>query len=545
MNYDSLFALQRTVLVLLPEAILVLAAVVLITTAPFVRIPRRIAVGASALAMLAALVALFALRNTGTDAIAYSAVALNDALSGYARLAFLVTGLILLGLAHDQVGEERAAEFFGSLLLINAGAMLVASSNELVFLFVGLELVSIPTYLLLYLPRRTPATQEAVTKYFYLSVFSSALLLFGLAYLYGLTGVGNLKAAGYLLHSFDPAAASPAPLAFGVIAVLFVMAGLGFRVAAVPFHFYAPDVYQGAPTVIAAMLAWIPKGVGFVAMLRVLTTVLGGTGALPEKAVILTWVLAVATMVLGNTMALIQNDLKRLLAYSSIAHAGYLLIGICVAFVDPAGVAGPYLGAQGVLFYLGMYSLMTLGAFGVILALSSPMRPVEAVDDLAGLGRTRPLAALAMALCLFSLAGIPPLAGFWGKFSIFASALSVNGSESMVRMFRLLAVIGVVNAAIGAYYYLRIVVVMYLRSPQGEPLTPRAGWPTVLAVGTCASLSLLLGLFPDPINRASREAAVHAMARPEPVLAPEAGRVLTEVATAEESRVLAAAEAGR
>jgi NADH-quinone oxidoreductase subunit N len=252
-------------------------------------------------------------------------------------------------------------------------------------------------------------------------------------------------------------------------------------------------------------------------------------------------------MVLGNTLALVQNDLKRLLAYSSIAHAGYLLIGICVAFVDPAGVAGPYLGAQGVLFYLGMYSLMTLGAFGVILAVGSPKRPVEAVDDLAGLGRTHPMAALAMALCLFSLAGIPPLAGFWGKFSIFASALSVTGSDSMVRMFRLLAVIGVVNAAIGAYYYLRIVVVMYLRSPQGEPLSPRAGWPTVLAVGTCASLSLLLGLFPDPINRASREAAVHAMARPEPVLTPqeEAGRVLTDSAGAGDGSALAAAEAGR
>ena len=478
--------------------------------------------------MLIALAVLFLLRDTGTDAIAYGAVALNDALSGYSRLVFLVTGLILLALAHDQVGEERACEFFGSLLLVNAGAMLVAASNELVFLFVGLELVSIPTYLLLYLPRRTPTTQEAVTKYFYLSVFSSALLLFGLAYLYGLTGVGNFKAVGYLLHSVEAGSAGQAPLAFGVIAILFVMAGLGFRVAAVPFHFYAPDVYQGSPTIIAAMLAWVPKGVGFIAMMRVLTTVVGGGGELAEKAVLLTWILAVATMVLGNTMALVQNDLKRLLAYSSIAHAGYLLVGIAVAFVDPISLANtPYLGAQGVLFYLGMYSLMTLGAFGVILALSSPMRPVESIDDLAGLGRTRPLAALAMALCLFSLAGIPPLAGFWGKFSIFASALSVEGSESTVRLFRLLAVIGVVNAAIGAYYYLRIVVVMYLRNPQGEPLTPRAGWPTVLAIGTCASLSLLLGLYPDPINRASREAAIHAMARPEPVVVAPVVPVLT------------------
>lgn len=528
MSTESLFTFQRTLLVLLPETILVLTAVILITAAPFLKIPRQIAAIISALSMLAALAVLFLLRDTGTDAIAYGAVALNDALSGYSRLVFLITGLILLALAYDQVGEERACEFFGSLLLVNAGAMLVAASNELVFLFVGLELVSIPTYLLLYLPRRTPSTQEAVTKYFYLSVFSSALLLFGLAYLYGLTGVGNFKAVGYLLHSVEAGSAGQAPVAFGVIAILFVMAGLGFRVAAVPFHFYAPDVYQGAPTIIAAMLAWVPKGVGFVAMLRVLTTVVGGGGELAEKAVLLTWILAVATMVLGNTMALVQNDLKRLLAYSSIAHAGYLLIGITVAFVDPISAgSSPYLGSQGVLFYLGMYSLMTLGAFGVILALSSPMRPVEAIDDLAGLGRTRPLAALAMALCLFSLAGIPPLAGFWGKFSIFASALSVEGSESTVRLFRLLAVIGVVNAAIGAYYYLRIVVVMYLRNPQGAPLTPRAGWPAVLAIGTCASLSLLLGLYPDPINRASREAALHAMVRPEPVVLVPVVPVLT------------------
>lgn len=532
MSTDALFAAERTLTVLLPEALLVLAALAMMTAGAFVRRPRRFWCVAAAGATVAALLALIALRHTGTDAVAFGAVALNDALSGYARLGFLLTALVLLGLAHDQVDDARAAEFFGALLMLHAGAMLVASANELVFLFVGLELVSIPTYLLLYLPRRTASTQEAATKYFYLSIFSSALLLFGLAYLYGLTGIGNFKGLGYVLNA---AGGPKPPLAFGLIALLFVMAGLGFRVAAVPFHFYAPDVYQGSPTVIAALLAWVPKGVGFLAMLRVLTGVLGGSGVLADRAALLTWVLAVATLVLGNTVALLQDDLKRLLAYSSIAHAGYLLIGVAVAFRDPLHGPGPYLGTQSVVFYLATYALMTLGAFGVILALSTPERPVETIDDLAGLGRTRPVPALALALCLFSLAGIPPLAGFWGKFQVFASAFAVTDAQD-APMFRILAVIGVVTAAIGAYYYLRIVVMMYLRSPYGEPPAGHPAWPTALAVGACASLSLLLGLYPEPINRAARESAVAALERPEPTAPPVAVEAVTLSAPTPEAR---------
>ena len=204
----------------------------------------------------------------------YGSIVAADALSAYARLGLLLAGLIVLALAHDQVAPERAAEFFGALLMIHAGALLVVSANELVFLFVGLELISIPTYLILYLPRRNATTQEAATKYFYLSVFSSALLLFGLAYLYGLTGVSNLKALAYLTHWGGGALGQPQPH-LATVALVFVMAGLGFRVAAVPFHFYAPDVYQGSPASMAALLAWLPKAVGFVAILRVLAAVFG------------------------------------------------------------------------------------------------------------------------------------------------------------------------------------------------------------------------------------------------------------------------------
>jgi NADH-quinone oxidoreductase subunit N len=506
---DALSIAQRTLLVLLPEFLILATAIVMMTAGAFVRLPRRVWALAAAGGLVAALVALVALRGTGTAEILHGAVVLNDALAGYTRLGFLVTGLLLLAMAHDQVDDARAAEFFGALLMVHAGAMLVATANDLVFLFVGLELVSIPTYLLLYLPRRNRLTQEAATKYFYLSVFSSGLLLFGLAYLYGLTGVSNLKALGYILQN----APTAAPRSFGLIAALFIVAGLGFRVAAVPFHFYAPDVYQGSPTIIAALLAWVPKGVGFVAMIRVLTAVMGGANPMTDRVVLLAWVVAVATLTLGNTVALWQDDLKRLLAYSSIAHAGYLMIGVAAALRNGPADAPAYLGTQGIIFYLAAYGLMTLGAFGVILALHTPERPVERVDDLNGLSQTRPLAALALALCLFSLAGVPPLAGFWGKYYVFAAALSAGGPAD-TRMFQVLTVIGVLNAAIGAYYYLRLIVAMYLRPPVGEPVAPRAGLTTSLAVGACAFLSLALGFFPNPIARASREAAVAATAQP-------------------------------
>jgi NADH-quinone oxidoreductase subunit N len=354
-------------------------------------------------------------------------------------------------------------------------------------------------------------TQEAATKYFFLSIFASALSLYGLAFLYGLTGVSNLKALGFLCQTMP----GIPQLQFGLIAVVFIMAGMGFRVAAVPFHFYAPDVYQGSPTVVAALLAWVPKGVGFVAILRLLTAVFGGPDGLANKAVVLAGVIAAVTLIVGNTVAILQKDLKRLLAYSSIAHAGYLMIGVTVAFHNDASTVPNFLGGQGVLFYLTAYALMTLGAFGVIIALDSPDRPIVTIDDLSGLARTHPLFALAMTLCLFSLAGVPPLAGFWGKFYIFASAFAV-GSDEETRWFRILALIGVVNAAIGAFYYLRIVVAMYLRPVNDRPPQPETGWPTAVAVSACAALSLWFGFFPQPIAGVAREATIAAISYPAP-----------------------------
>jgi len=521
---DAYSVATQTLKVLLPEFLLILTATVMMTAGAFVRLPRRVWAAASAGAIVVAIFALILLRDTVTDP--YSAVALNDPMSGYARLFLLLTGLILLAFAHDQVDDARASEFFGSLLMINAGAMLVASANEMVFLFAGLELVSIPTYLLLYLPRRNAATQEAATKYFFLSIFSSALLLFGLAYFYGLTGVTNFKALSYLLLHAD--AATSVPRALGLIAVLFVMAGLGFRVAAVPFHFYAPDVYQGSPIVVTALLAWVPKAVGFLAMIRALTAVVGGL-SWSSQAMELAWIIAAVTMTLGNAVALLQENLKRLFAYSSIAHAGYLMVGVTVAFRQGPGTESAFLGGEGVLFYLVAYALMTLGAFGVILALDTPERPVEKVDDLSGLAWTNPAMALAMGLCLFSLAGVPPLAGFLGKFWIFASALTSDKPDGPA-VLRWLAILGVLNAAAGAYYYLRIVVVMVFRPAATPPLQPRTPWPTAAAVGACATLSLLLGLYARPVLVAVRKSAVAAIAHPDPLPAGSPPAAVTSAA---------------
>ncbi|MDX2036016.1 MAG: NADH-quinone oxidoreductase subunit N [Isosphaeraceae bacterium] len=501
MSLNALESSQQTLLVLLPELILLATATVMMTAGVFVRVPRRVWAGVSTVALFVSFVVLVLLIGKSTDAL--QSPVLNDALSVTGRLLFALSGFVILGLAHDQVDDARAPEFFGSLLFIHAGAMLTAGANELVFLFIGLELVSIPTYLLLYLSKRNNASLEASTKYFFLSIFASGLLLFGMAYLYGLAGVSNLKALSALLTL-----PNLPDVRFALIATLFIVAGLGFRVAAVPFHFYAPDVYQGSPTLLAGLLAWLPKGVGFFAMLRLLTGVLAATTPTTslDNAIAITWIISAITMTLGNTVALSQNNLKRLFAYSSIAHAGYLMIGIVVSFRNASSVSALTLGAEGLIYYLSAYAFMTLGVFGVILALNTGDRAVETVDDLSGLRQSHPWLALAMAICLFSLAGIPPLAGFVGKFQLFTAAFSAARDEDG-RLFRALAIIGAVNSAIGAYYYLRIIVGMYLKRPIGSRLETRIAWPTSAAIAVCTIVTILLGLFANPMLTASRVAA--------------------------------------
>ncbi len=504
---------KQTLLILTPELLLLVIATAMMTAGAFVKLPRRSWAAIATGSLLLAALALFLHHGFQTDL--YASVALNDTFSVDVRAFFLFAGLILLGLGHDQVDETRAAEFFGSLLVIQAGAMIVATANELVYLFVGLELVSIPTYLLFYLCRRSQTTTESATKYFFLSIFSSGLLLFGMAYLYGLTGITNLKALSFMV-----ARVAMVPNVYvGLIGVLFALAGLGFRVAAVPFHFYAPDVYQGSPTFLTAVLAWVPKGVGFVAMIRLLTATLSPASIdnpLISKAVIICWVVSALSMTLGNLVALLQDNLKRMFAYSGIAHAGYLMLGIMVAFANRPGTGRVALGTEAVLFYLVAYALMTLGALGVLIALSTTEKSVETIDDVAGLSTTHPWLAAAMAVCLFSLAGIPPLAGFWGKLYLFGSAFSAIHGEEVLK-FQVLVVIAVLNSAAGAYYYLRVIVAMYYR-PVLTPNTTKVAWPAALSIGACAILSLVFGILPGPIAKATRASAEAAVYQPAPLI---------------------------
>jgi NADH-quinone oxidoreductase subunit N len=435
-----------------------------------------------------------------------------DALAQLVRFIALAGGIVLILFSWNEVPERQAADYFACLLLIVAGVCLTGAANDLIVLFLSLELVSIPTYVLLYLPKHDTASQEAALKYFLLSVFSSGLTLFGFSYLYGLAGSTNLAVLFDTLHRADlrdlPAVAN--------MAVIMVIAGLGFRITAVPFHFYAPDVYQGAPTVGAAVLAFIPKIAGFAALLRVLGFVtppglavnVGAIGmALSSQVPIILWFLAVLTMFLGNILALWQDNLKRLLAYSSVAHAGYMLVGLAVApYLRGPDGAAEVDGVEAILYYLAAYGAMTVGAFAVLAYLDSPRGAVESVDDLAGLSRSRPVVALLMTVFLFSLIGIPLTAGFTGKFMVFFGALSVPSPH--VGHARVLAILGMVNAAIGGWYYLRIVAVMYLRNPL-RTLIGRPTLPALATVGLCAVLTVGLSLPPAAnwLLQAAREAA--------------------------------------
>jgi NADH-quinone oxidoreductase subunit N len=430
---------------------------------------------------------------------------------------------VLVLLSWNEVPERWAAEYQGCLLIIVAGVSLTGAANELVVLFLALELTSIPTYVLLYLARFDRAAQESAMKYFLLSIFSSALLLFGFSYLYGITGTTNIPALTTALIDAGPLAIPGAAL----VAVVMVVAGLGFRITAVPFHFYAPDVYQGTTAAAAGLLAFVPKVAGFLALLRVLGfiphliagptgpgAIETGTGTGPMLSAqlpTLLWILAAVTMTLGNILALLQDNLKRLLAYSSVAHAGYMLIGLAAAAAPHGGAAGTATaGIDAVLFYLVAYGAMTIGAFAVIGCLSTPQGPVENVEDLSGLSRTRPGLALAMVTFLFSLIGIPLTAGFVGKLLVFQGALAVPnvneaGAPDQARLFQILALIGALNAAIGAWYYLRIAVVMYLREPIRSPEVSRSR-SGVAAVWACVALTVVFGIYPELLWRQTREA---------------------------------------
>lgn len=464
-----------------------------------IRADRHLWAASALLALGGAGIVLQLSRSPGATFIESVSPLTLDSFALLIKLLALVGGGILVLLSWNEVPDRQAADYHACLLVVIAGLCLTGSANELVTLFLALELISIPTYVMLYLPRHDTAAQEASIKYFLLSIFSSALMLFGFSYLYGLAGTTNIPA---ILEALTRSEAASLP-GLAQVALVMVVAGLGFKITAVPFHFYAPDVYQGAPTSVAALLAYVPKVAGFAALLRVLGYLWPGADvpglALGPQVPILFWILAAMTMSLGNVLALLQDNVKRMLAYSSVAHAGYMLIGLAVApdlsLTDGQRVLG---GVEAILFYLAAYGAMTLGAFGVLAYLSTPQRPVETVDDLAGLSRSHSGVALLMALFLFSLIGIPLTAGFVGKLLLFLGALAVPPKPALAehaRLFWWLALIGAVNAGVAGFYYLRIIGVMYLRTTL-KPVENRRTWPGLVTLWVCAALTLGLGIYP-------------------------------------------------
>jgi NADH-quinone oxidoreductase subunit N len=454
-------------------------------------------------------------KTTMPEAITVAPL-IPDAAAGFIRWLAIVFAAVFLFVSFAETDHTNAAEYFGCSLVAAAGVSLAGRANDLITLFLALELLSIPTYILLYLPAKSKANQEAAAKYFYLSILSSAVLLFGFSYLYGLAGSTNLTAVAGTLAKSNVEQISPMAL----IAAVMVIAGIGFRITAVPFHFYAPDVYEGGPTGVVAQIAFWPKVAGFIALVRLFDLISPDPLHPPfnpaSKVPLLLWIIAILTMTFGNVMALLQDNLRRMLAYSGVAHGGYLLIGLITASSLGDAHSTPSVGGiEAILVYLAAYGAMTAGIFAAIQFLSTPEQPVESIDDLAGLGTSRPLTAASVAILLFSFIGLPLTAGFVGKFLLFLGAMGApTDSTSMRELYRTLAVVAAVNAAIGAIYYLRVIGVMYLRTALRPPARSKAycAWFATVAL---AGLTLFFGFYPQPLVKAARKAApVPAITRP-------------------------------
>ncbi len=372
---------------------------------------------------------------------------------------------ILSSYEYMSVQRIRAGEYYGLILFGTVGMCLMSSAIELVLIFIALEISSISTYILAGFRRREAASSESSLKYFLLGSFATALV----AMMFGATGSTNIDAITHAL-----ALGAIAPLVYVAVALMFI--GIGFKIAAAPFHIWTPDVYEGAPAPIVGLMSTGPKAAAFAVLLRVLFEINA-----PGRFW-LVWVSAALSMTLGNVGALVQDNIKRLLAYSSIAHAGYMLV---------AFAAQPELGTSAVMFYTAAYAAMNVGAFAVVSHFANAGEKYLTLEDYAGLGRRSPMLAATLTFFMMSLIGIPITGGFFGKFYIFSAALKAN----LVG----LTVIGLINSAVGAYYYLRVVVAMYMREPRGEvPVTP-VPFATGLAIAACVLATLYLGVVPGRV----------------------------------------------
>jgi NADH-quinone oxidoreductase subunit N len=387
---------------------------------------------------------------------------------------------ILMSLDYFAVKQQEKFEYAILILLSTTGMLMLISAADLIALYLGLELMSLALYVVAAIERDSIRATEAGLKYFVLGALSSGMLLYGASLIYGFTGtvslVGIAKAAG------QGTGTAGIGLVFGLV---FLFAGFCFKVSAVPFHMWTPDVYEGAPTPVTAFFASAPKVAALAVFTRVTLTAFPGIVSQWQQILVF---VAIASMVLGSFAAIGQSNIKRLMAYSSIGHMGFALVGLAAGTVE---------GAQGVLMYIVIYVAMTLGSFSIILAMKRNGQAVEKISDFAGLSRTNPLLAFMFAMLLFSLAGIPPLAGFFAKWYVFVAAIKAN-------LFTL-AVIGVLSSVVGAYYYLTIVKTMYFDEPAGQVDPVRVEVKTVLAV--FGLFNILFALFAGPVVSVASAAA--------------------------------------
>ena len=418
-----------------------------------------------------------------------------DAFTTFIDVLFVavIAMTILFGPDYLVPRSLPVAEFAAILVFAMTGAMLIAASTDLLLLFLGLELLVLPGYVLAGFHKTDSYSTEGAIKYFLLGSFSSAIFLFGLAYIWGLTGTTRIAGISDALAAI---AAGTAPLSAGLaMGLAFLTTGVAFKIAAVPFHYWTPDAYQGSPTPITGFLSVGTKIGAFALILRLFVETLGPLSDWWLPVII---VLATLTMTLGNLVALTQDNVKRMLAYSSIAHTGYMLVGLAAWAADPLGRTD---GIEALLFYTVAYAVMNLGAFAVIAALQKRTGVTSSLGTFAGLGRREPLLGILMTLFLLSLIGIPPTAGFFAKANIILAAVEAGGPMTI------LAVIVVLNAAIAAFYYLRLVIYMFMRDSTSDAPALRHGgllWSGLAATG---ALTILLGIFPTALLDAATDAA--------------------------------------
>lgn len=414
-----------------------------------------------------------------TGTVFAGALALDAFTVYFTVLVCLVSAVaVLAAIDYLDATEVRGGEYYPLLLFAVVGVLVMAAATDLIVMFIGLETMSVAVYVLAGLWKRDVRSNEAALKYFLMGAFASGFMLYGIALVYAATGS---IALAEIAQSAAVSAGDSTLLLFGVGMLL---VGFGFKVSAVPFHLWTPDVYEGAPTSVTAFMSTAVKAGAFAAAIRTLTVALGPATA---ELTNLLWILAAATMTVGNVVALRQTSLKRMLAYSSIAHTGYLLVGL---------TAGTPEAGSAVLFYLATYAAMNLGAFGVLMMMARRGDPSEDIADFAGLGRTSPVLAAGMTVCMLSLTGIPPLAGFVGKFVLFAAALDAG--------FPFLVLVAIANSLVSAAYYLGVIRTMYFEDGGAGPVDGRGH----LAAATLVAVvvTVLLGVMPSTVLDAASQA---------------------------------------